>query len=553
MIIEPNSKIRLIKNCPLDITQEHTLWFDTIEEQKLYFLGLEHIEFTAMSYQRHARGVLRVPGLCDNLLAYNYMIFNNDIEGVKKWFFCFISEINYINTETTEIVYIIDDMQTWFFDYELKACFIDREHSATDEIGDNLVPEGLETGDYISTGGNIYVDELKRYSVCIASTVEEDEDGDIVDSKGGVYGGIFSGLTFKSFSMDSAGLESFQAFIEKVTSAGKSEGISSVFLMPSCFVTESPSWNPWETNRIVINLDTNYGVKRSDGNLPKNNKLNTYPYCYLYCTNMQGTSAIFHYEYFNAPTKCGFAVVGDYSPTPSVILSPVLYKQVGEPNPENFDEKITLSGFPQLPFNIDTFKAWVAQNRGSLAMNAISTGVGFIQNSKNIAFDTGLNIISNPTKIGGITSVAQGAQNQFNNVVDTALDIGNQLASVYDKSIMPNQAKGGGSPLTLATFGYLNFLFLHKHIRPEFVDIIDDYFSMFGYACHRVKVPNRNVREEWTYTRTKGCVLVSKANTVSAVPAPAIANISAIYNRGITFWRHPENVGDYSLPNPIIV
>ena len=47
-----------------------------------------------------------------------------------------------MNTETMEF----DAMQTWFFDYTVNTSFEVREHSLTDAIGDNLVPEDLALG-----------------------------------------------------------------------------------------------------------------------------------------------------------------------------------------------------------------------------------------------------------------------------------------------------------------------------------------------------------------------------------------------------------------------
>ena len=47
----------------------------------------------------------------------------------------------------------------------------------------------------------------------------------------------------------------------------------------------------------------------------------------------------------------------------------------------------------------------------------------------------------------------------------------------------------------------------------------------------------------WTYTKTRGCVLVGDA------PADDVRAICNIYDSGITFWKNGNEVGNYSLDN----
>ena len=109
---------------------------------------------------------------------------------------------------------------------------------------------------------------------------------------------------------------------------------------------------------------------------------------------------------------------------------------------------------------------------------------------------------------------------------------------------MPNQAKGGvNTSLAMLARRIFTFQYLHKHIRPEFVDIIDDYFSMFGYSCHRVKAPNISARPSWNYIKTRGCSIREN------IPALDAESISKIFDNGITFWKSGSYIGNYSLDN----
>ena len=40
----------------------------------------------------------------------------------------------------------LDVMQTWYFDYTMRKCFVVREHTNDDTIGNNLIEENLATG-----------------------------------------------------------------------------------------------------------------------------------------------------------------------------------------------------------------------------------------------------------------------------------------------------------------------------------------------------------------------------------------------------------------------
>lgn len=79
----------------------------------------------------------------------------------------------------------------------------------------------------------------------------------------------------------------------------------------------------------------------------------------------------------------------------------------------------------------------------------------------------------------------------------------------------------------------------------EYARMIDDFFTMFGYVTKRNKIPNRNVRPHWTYTKTMGCTVTG------SVPAPDMNKICSIYDNGITFWKKGSEVGNYSLDNTV--
>ena len=67
---------------------------------------------------------------------------------------------------------------------------------------------------------------------------------------------------------------------------------------------------------------------------------------------------------------------------------------------------------------------------------------------------------------------------------------------------------------------------------------------MFGYATKLLKIPNETGRDNGNYVKTSGVVIEG------SMPVQDMANIKAMYTRGVRFW-HTTDVGNYSLSNAI--
>lgn len=503
MYIAPNTTIRMLKDVPLDNTYRNTIYFAYVENQTSYFSGKTKYTFAAQSYQRVQKGTLRIGRKADDLYDCNYLMFQNTAYG-NKWFYAFITGVEYVNNETSEISFEIDVMQTWHFDYDVKMSFIEREMSVTDKIGDNLVPENLETGDYVYKDLGL-TSLFNLYQIVIAATFNED----LEDATGGMYGGVFSGLHYNVFST----WQSAASFIAEATEQNKADGIVSIFMLPVAFTSDYQSTMP-----EVFDIERDKQLTDIDGYVPKNNKLFTYPYNLLYVTNNEGNVANYAFEYFSTD-KCNFNVSGAMCCTPECMLVPLNYKGVEK----NYNEKLTIGNFPQCAYTVDTFKAWVAQNQNQLALNAINA-IG-------------------QTAAGAATMYASGGTLGAGMTLSGVQQIANLVATVSDKSTLPPQARGGGGSIINMANQIKGFQFYYAHIRAEFARIIDDYFNTYGYATHRVKVPNRVMRPHWNYVKTVNVCLTG------SVPADDMAKLRQIYDNGVTFWRNGDEVGNYALDN----
>ena len=148
MQIQPNSVIKLCSGVPIDSSYKDTIYFESISAQKSYFDSKVSKTMDKASFQRinGQQGVVRMSANAESIYDCNYMMFQNTNYG-SKWFYAFITNIEYVNDKVSNVYFTIDVMQTWFlFDCTLKESFVEREHHATDTTNDCLVGENIPTG-----------------------------------------------------------------------------------------------------------------------------------------------------------------------------------------------------------------------------------------------------------------------------------------------------------------------------------------------------------------------------------------------------------------------
>ena len=520
MYIEPNSKIYICANVPLDERWDNTYLFDSKSDQIYYINNYFIATFDKYSYQRIGRGYLKVEAKADDLYGANYMTFQNTAYG-NKWFFAFIKSVDYINDNVTKINYEIDPVQTWMFDWELGQCFVEREHCIDDTIGNNLIPENIDCGDYMCEFVS-QPQDLQTLCITLWCTIKEDYS----DTGGVLADGMFSGLYPVSkddngtyFTLDSAGTTACKNWIDNIPIA-KLNSIQFACVSPKYFMDFSNIVSGGET------VAKNTSVKKysNTGQLVdvRNNKTKCYPYNFLYVTNNHGKSAVYPYEYFNT-ADCNFYINCDWTPNPTAFLYPVNYKGMSS----NFDEGIELSGYPQVAFNVDAFKAWLAQSASSIGMTALAATSQLV--SPKVMTDP--SIPSNAVNVSELAGVA------------TAAKVLSIIGSGVYSMIQPPQARGSQGGSIQVVSGIQNFTIIRKYVRPEFATIIDNYFDMFGYACRKVKVPNITWRLGWNYVKTVGCEISGN------IPSDDIKKLKDIFDNGIRFWHQNTTIGDYTQPN----
>lgn len=132
MAITPDTNIKLLK-VPIEISNKNQITFANATAQYNYFNSLPKIEIENANYQRKDN-VLDFPQHIDSIIEYNYCMYQNNNYS-NKWFYAFITNMQYENNGMTKITLVTDVFQTWQFDLTWKQCFIEREMlSVADDV-----------------------------------------------------------------------------------------------------------------------------------------------------------------------------------------------------------------------------------------------------------------------------------------------------------------------------------------------------------------------------------------------------------------------------------
>ena len=542
MAFNPSTTVYLC-NVPFDDTYTNQVYFSSIEMQQVYFSGKvvkAFDDYLTVRRTNQSGGLInsiKVNANIDDLYNCNYMYYRNVNHGARV-FYAFITQLVYINEGTTEIIFDTDAYQTWLFDVEILDSFVVREHSITDNVGDNVVPEKFAYDDYNYYTYNITstesaIDVFQNWGYYIVASECLNEVANAIGKKSGVYQGLY----FYYFTTASQA----NIFLEKLQ-AEKDDCIVSISVVPEFSINNATIIDPYgdttthTESGVILNTDkpnectfdiSGIGFTNPDSAYisgmysPTNNKLLTNPFHNFYITNNQGDEAIYNFEDFDDKNAMIFKMYGDISCNPSLTLFPIDYKQTSKATQFG----ISINNFPQCAYNTDTFKLWLAKNQFSIGSD-IATGL----------FNVGAGVATMATGAGA----GVGAM-QVGNGISQILNSAN---SVYQASRMPNQAHTGAPKNNLLTaIGKNRFNFAVRQLKPHLMKVIDDFFTMYGYATNTVKKPNVSSRPYFNYVQT------INVNIKGAIPCDDMKRLKMMYNNGVTLWKPIATIGDYSVNN----
>ena len=555
-MIVPNTDLILLKS-PIELDQQNQLTFASKEAQYNYFNSLPKLVEDNFTYQRK-EGKIRFPAVLDDIIEYNYCMYRNSSYS-NKWFYAFITNIEYLNDSTSLISITTDVWQTWQFDLNWKQSYVSREHTNNDAIGANTLDEGLPTGEYIINGVGEARYQNGVNDAYIAVQVS-DMPRDILKAvygsstpKPSKLGGVPQG-TFM-FLLDIDDRQNISNFTKCFDAFGKGDAIIAMYVLPKAFVTNPASFSvevtdgqgdKWGFDYWVMpnssgatTLWDNHFTMNStiDGYQPKNNKLFCYPFNYMLMTNCDGDDAIYHWEDFSSTSNAQFRVIGVPTQGCGIKIIPKNYKKQASTQ-QGYIYSLNAKTLPLVSWNSDFYLNWQAQNGIRAGMNA----------TKNYASDfvaAGQEVNGDISKVTS-SGIASGMAKTLSYVGATIGSVLKEVSGGYSASLTPDEYKGQSNGDITYSYGQTLFREYDMSIKAETARVIDNFFSMFGYRTNRMKIPNITGRANWNYVKTNGC------NIIASIPQLDLQAIKEMFDAGITLWHNPATFQDYSQNNNIV-
>ena len=533
-VIEPNTEIYLIKS-PIELDNDNQLDFANATAQHNYFASLPKVTLTNATFQRKD-GVIRWPASMESIIEYNYCMYRNKNYG-NKWFYAFITNIEWESNDSCAVTIKTDPFQTWMFDITYKPCFVEREHVNDDTFGKHTVPEGLETGEFVCNGSPskyIYAKPGDESTVLLFQVTKTSVGSTTYPSATvGVHNGIPQGCTCFGLRMSSTNPTSTIGLLHSVCGtydgAGAGDAIVSISLVPYSITTWDTKTDnggnsylvpkdTWAcTTDIIPEITRNTTL---DGYTPKNNKMFIGDYNYLYLSNNAGGDIVYKWENFingNIDLSVKFAL----EQGGSVKIYPQNSLKSASSVGDGWTEGLSGPKLPCISWSSDYYLNWQAVN------------------GTNVEIQTGIEAVK-----FGISAIAQ---NGAMNILDFASDVANTMQRVKEAQLTPPQAKGNVATGDITfSASECGFTWRKMSVRAEYAKQIDDYFTMFGYKVNSLKVPNVTGRTHWNYVKTKGC------NLLGDVPQGDLEEIKAMFNKGVTIWHNASTFLDYSQTNSIV-
>lgn len=542
--IEPNTTLKLLKNVPLDTTYQNTLYWESSnsgkQAQTNYFNSKVKYSTPANTYQRVNKGVLRYPLNANYLYDCNYCMFQNSYFGYSKWFYAFITKVEYVNENMSEVYYTLDPIQSWYFDFVLNKTFIARSHTTTDPI---YTPRPAESRDLGHTSNYSAHTAIHHSDMAYMLVTTSSSIGRQVRRINRTYSGLYTWCT-----------NSLSTLNEKLNKA-MSEGDDTVVT-----IYQYPTdWQP--------NLDNSYSETQREVSLyyskvtdfklsntlsdytPRNKILYNYPYNRIVVNNNAGQSAEYHIEDFQNPASgtIQFREWATVYPSPCSQLMPYNYKMLLN----NYMDALSLNYNQQVAWKTDTYNTWLVANSNKNAqarVSAINTrNVGIIGGAVTTAIGAGVAVATGLTGAGavaGVSMMAGGVTSILSSLTQANNTVNELTAQKEDMQAIPDQAGGqiASDSLNGAT-GKVGYDIYQVTVGRSVLQRLDDYYDRFGYPINAIQTVNLKARPHWTYIQTVGCTVTG------SVPAEDMNVICKIHDNGITYWANPNEVGNYSLDN----
>jgi hypothetical protein len=539
------NELMICADVPLDASQVRQLSFADKNEQYNYFRSKAIRVFTDFKYIREHRGV-KVPVNAEEIGNACYLCFKNQASG--KWYYAFVTQVIYINPETSLLNFEIDVYQTFLFDMVIRDCDISREHVANDDFKTNTVQEPVDVGDYVIAHEEVQVlgDLDSNYPFIILSAIDllSDpgtlEEPKVTAAQGGVYGGLPSAVRAYLVEPNQWETSSITAIMEALSSyPWVSQSILAIYAVPSFGFsgTVTVRQSAMGFNIGVISDSSSPFRSGAGGALIgwqskfpsyKNKKMYNSQFSFIECLLPNGNRFVLKPEFIkdSAPVVM---LVSTLIPAPNFYFYTPDYCGAEEDFLLNANN---ISGFPCFPVQNNTYPLQTAQAE---ATNTLVHS----QNRSNIFWDTVGNVVQSVFTGDPLNVLSTGIdayKNVRSEIQNSERD--RQRIGQMQTNVSLTGASGGG----LATFiasKKLEILYRWWTVKPEFAEKIEQFFDVYGYKVSRFGVPNLNSRPRYNYIKC------NNVNIYGNIPNEFLQPLRNMFINGFTLWHDKNNVGTY--------
>jgi hypothetical protein len=586
------TNVRILSSVPFSNDYKNTRWFDNITSQTNWFLAKPTTHTaTEHNFQRiEGQMFISVNKSIDELWGSNYLMFQN-AQYNNKWFYAFVTKLEYKQKMTTYVHFQIDVLQTWKFEMDFKPSFVVREHcklwNADGTPVINTVDEGLNYG---SEYDNIHVQQIQpnggyKWLVIVTKTpihassaveitptvigtpqplsvyitpfkddgtfpnvVLPNGSGHLTSSPIDILGHIYKDVEAVN-NVVSLYVTDYTGLVTSYDSGSNTITFPAGNTLKSVQISDGEA-SPTFFNAIYVEEVKNFGVhtedvgaKYSGYRTVTESKLLMHPYTQLILDDFKGNRVAYKNEYING-TQLLLNVKGSMgtSNKTSYGFADYNYGYNGTLENELGDEFALINNEPNdIPIVADMLSAYLQGNRNSL------------QNQKNSIVFNGI-FGSLGAGVGASASamalnplgIAAGGINFVQGMGNMALQLEGLEAKQKDISNMPPQMVKMGNNTSYTMGNDYNGVFvIKKQIKPEYIKKLEHFFNMFGYKVHEIKIPNFHTRQNWNYVQTNGCNIIGNFNNED------LQELKSVFDNGITLW-HTDDVGNYALGNGVL-
>lgn len=579
------TNVSFIAGIPWFNDYESTRWFDNHSDQRAFFDKQDtvHTMKTATFLKPDGQPRVAIDKNIDHLQGVNYMMFQNDTT-TNKWFYAFVTYLEYENRQTTWAYFEIDVMQTYMFDMDIKPSFVAREHQKLWTKNDNPVRHTMDEGlDYGSSYENVYAQHiLPDYEIkwmVIVATGQLHKDGGIEPVQIGIPQPLTYYLvpftyyeddvfTFMMEGKDEDDPVSPPAKVMKDLYEGEEaqDGIVSIYVTESIGVDydikggkDSPITIvfPENSKGTVVKVSDTYMIyvekvpaftstkkkvlsnKYSKFKDVKESKLLMYPYTVTVIDDFKGNRMEVRNEDING-MELALRLKGSIGLSNKISWGIDNYNRMDD---AGYNDKVVsneTSIINQNPTDVpivnDMLSAFLQGNRNSLEQqksNAVTSGL--LQTAGGVAQGV----------TGGPIGMAMGASTVAGAVTNTRQQMHDMNAKIEDIDNQPPSLSKMGSN-TAYDYGnqYHGVWVIQKQIKDDAISRLEDFFHMYGYKSNRLKDPNLTTRKHFNYIETRSAIIQGK------IANDDLNQIKTIFNNGVTLW-HTDDVGNYKLDNEV--